>query len=486
MRIIAYILALTVVIPLFFACDNDDEFTGDSSIRLSFSADTVRFDTVFSGIGTATKRLKIYNKNKKAVTVSNIELVNADQTGFRMNVDGESGNKISNVDILGKDSLYVFVEVTVNPLNKNNPLLIADSIRLQFNGVTQYVRLEAIGQDAILWKDKKIDSDTTITAEKPFLIYNSLVVEKGAKLTIAKNVKLYFNSDAGLSVKGTIDARGTIAEPVVFRGARTDNMIESPVLPYDRVPGQWNGILIEGDSYGNIFENVRIRNSVYGILCYPSDTQKEKANLLNTIIQNTSKEGLWSVNAKISAKNSLFANSATNAVRLLGGSYEFVHCTVANYMYGIFVNIRKPAMVVENEGTDMNGKAQILPLEKCLVVNSIVAGSTINNNLQFTKNDQVSFNHSFEYCLLKEKGSDDTNFINNIWNLDPIFKFIYSSETASDNPDKAYLYNYELSEKSPAIDFASRVYAAGLSVDIRGISRTSDGAPDMGCYEFQK
>ena len=159
MRILAYILVLTVAIPLFFACDNDDKFSGDSNLRLNFSSDTVRFDTVFTGIGTATKRLKIYNRNKNAITISGIELMSAGKTGFRMNVDGESGNKVSNVDILGKDSLYVLVEVTVNPLDRNSPLLIADSIRLQFNGVTQYVRLEAIGQDAVLWKAKKIDKD---------------------------------------------------------------------------------------------------------------------------------------------------------------------------------------------------------------------------------------------------------------------------------------------------------------------------------------
>lgn len=486
MRILAYILVLTVAIPLFFACDNDDKFSGDSNLRLNFSSDTVRFDTVFTGIGTATKRLKIYNRNKNAITISGIELMSAGKTGFRMNVDGESGNKVSNVDILGKDSLYVLVEVTVNPLDRNSPLLIADSIRLQFNGVTQYVRLEAIGQDAVLWKAKKIDKDTTLTAGKPFLIYDSLRIEKNAKLTIDKNVKLYFHSGAGLSVQGTLDARGTVDEPIVFRGDRTDNMLDVPTLPYDRVPGQWEGITVAGDSYGNVFENVRIRNSVYGILFYPSDTIQQKASFLNTIIQNTTKEGLWAVNAKVSAKNSLFANSAVNAIRLLGGSYEFIHCTIANYMYGVFITIRKPAMVIENSGTDMSGKSQTYALGRCDVFNSIVSGSTINNNLVLEEKADVPFRYSFRYCLLKEKGTDDAYFVNTIWNVDPAFEFIYSSETASDNTDKAYFFNYELGSSSPAIDFASRVYAAGLPEDIRGVSRRTDGAPDIGCYEYQK
>lgn len=484
MRIIVYILILTLAIPLFFACDNDDKFTDDSNVRLDFSSDTVRFDTVFTGIGTATKRLKIYNKDKKAVSISNIELMSAGKTGFRMNVDGESGNKISNVDILGKDSIYVLVEVTVNPLDRDNPLLIADSIRLQYNGVTRYIRLEAIGQDVVLWKAKKIDQDTTLTSEKPFLIYDSLRVQKNAKLTIGENVKMYFHSGAGLSVQGTIEAKGTIEAPVVFRGDRMDNMLESPVLPYDRVPGQWQGISIAGDSYGNIFENVRIRNSVHGILCYPSDTVKQKARLWNTIIQNTTKEGLWAVNARISAKNSLFANSATNAIKLLGGSYEFIHCTIANYMYGVFITVRKPAMLIENTGTDMNGKSQVVPLGRCRVVNTIVSGSTVGNNLVLTNDGKVAFNHLFRYCLLKEKGTDDANFVNNVWNKDPLFEFIYSFETAENNPDKAYYYNYELGNESPAIAAASRIFSDNdLARDIRGVSRNDASGPDIGCYE---
>lgn len=485
MRILAYILALTVALPLFFACDNEDKFTNDGNIRLYFSSDTVRFDTVFTGIGTATKRLKIYNRDKKAVSISDIELMSAGQTGFRMNVDGENGNSVKNIEVLGKDSIYVLVEVTVNPLNKDNPLLIADSIRLRFNGVTQYIRLEAIGQDVVLWKAKKIDSDTVLSAGKPFLIYDMLDVSKNAKLTINKGVNLYFHSGAGVSVQGTIDVRGTVAEPVVFRGDRTDNMLESPVLPYDRVPGQWAGISVAGDSYGNIFENVRIRNSVHGILFYPSDTIQQKARLWNTIIQNTTKEGLWVVNAKISAKNSLFANSATHAVRLLGGSYEFIHCTVANYMFGAFITIRKPSMLIENEGADMDGTTHSMALGKCKIVNTIVSGSTISNNLVLSNNGKVAFNYLFDHCLLKQAGTDDSNFVKTVWNVDPRFGFIYSSETATDNPDKVYLFNYDLGDNSPAISAAVRILSdPDLRFDIRGVNRAADiSGPDIGCYE---
>lgn len=483
-RIIIYIITSVVVLSAFFSCDNDDKFTNDSSIRLSFSSDTVRFDTVFTTVGTATKRLKIYNKNKNAVTISAMELVNADKTGFRMNVDGESGDKIFNVDILAKDSTYVFIEANIDPLNQNNPLLIRDSIRIQFNGVTQYVILEAIGQDVVILDNKIVDQNTAFSANKPYLIYNTLTVNKGVTLTIDKNAMLYFHKDAKVDLKGTIMAKGTIAEPIVFRGDRTDNMLESPVLLYDRVPGQWQGIFVDSDSYGNVFENVRVRNGIYGMVFKSSDPQKEKASLTNVIIQNTTKEGLWAINSNILVKNSLFANSSIYAVRLLGGKYQFIHCTVANYMYGAFITLRKPAVLIGNTGLDFEDKQQTYPLQECLFANSIVSGGLIDGNISLSEDTNSMFNHKFVNCLLKTKGTDDANFINIVWGVDPVFKFIYSSETASSDTKNAYYYNYELTKESPAIDKGSTLYSVGLGTDIRGVLRSYSNAPDIGCYEY--
>lgn len=486
MRIAFCVFALFVSVSLFFSCNDDEKFSSDNNIRLTFSSDTVRFDTVFTGFGTATKKFKIYNNDKRAISISNIELVNADKSGFRMNVDGESGNKISNIDILGKDSIFVLVEAHINPLDQNSPLLVSDSIRIQFNGVTQYVQLEAIGQDVVLFDNKEIDQNTTLTADKPYLVYNSLSVSKDVVLTIEKDARLYFHKSAKLVLNGTINAKGTIDQPIVMRGDRTDNMFESPVLPYDRVPGQWQGIFVGADSYNNVFENVRIRNGVYGIVFEASDPLIPKATFFNAIIQNTTKEGLWAMNCNIVMKNSLVANSSSYAVRLLGGDYELIHCTIANYMYGAFVSIRRPAMLIGNTGSDINGKSQDFPLSKCLVANTIVAGSLIEGNIVFDKKEAILFNHSFVNCLLKAKGTDDDDFINTLWGVDPLFKFIYSSETASDNLDKAYYYNYELTESSPAIEKASMVYSSGLREDIRGVARRINKASDIGCYEFEK
>lgn len=481
MKYIAYLIVAIVSISIFSACDNDDNFSTSGDLRLNFSNDTIQFDTVFTTIGTATKRFKVYNNNSDALRINTIELMSPENTGFRMNVDGESGNKISNVDILGKDSLYIFVEVTVNPLNQNNPLLISDSIRFQFNGATQYVRLEAIGQDAIIWKGKTIEEDITLTAEKPFLIYDYLRVEKGATLNIEKGVKLYFHNDADLTIEGKVNAVGTIDEPIIFRGDRLDNLFETPPLPYDRIPGQWNGIIIASDSYENHFENVRIRNGIYGVYLEPSDTSRVKVSFINTMVQNTTKEVLYSINSKIDARNSLFANSGKYTLKLLGGSYNFLHCTITNYL-SYRDTKGEGVLYISNKDKDVDGKEHSVPLSTCRFINTIVSGKNRSkNDIVLNNTDNLAFNYHFLNCLLYLSGSDDDNFTNTVWNENPLFRYIPSEDEAQKN---LFYYNFDIKENSPARNKASRTYAAELPEDIRGVSR-NDEAPDIGCFEWK-
>lgn len=475
MKIVPYFISSLVALSFFLSCDKNDDISTDPNLRLSFSTDTLRFDTVFTSLGTATKKLKIYNRNKSALTISSIELMHPSTSGFRMNVDGESGNKISNIDILANDSLYVFVETTIDPLNRDNPLLIADSIRLQLNGVNQYIRLEAIGQDVVFWKNKVIGSDTIITDKKPFLIYDSLTIKNGATLSIKENTQLYFHKDAKLKIEGTLKASGTTAKPIVMRADRMDNIFESPPVSYDRVPGQWYGIEIAAGSYNNQFENLRIRNGVYGILCHPSDTSQTKASLLNTVIQNTTLEGLLATNCKIKAENSLFANSGNNTVVLQGGSSYFLHCTIANYLHRDW-GLRKMKALYFGNTDKTNGNFRF--------INTIISGSS-NSEIEQAAANESNLKYLFINCLIKISGNDDANFVNSIWNIDAAFKYIYSLETAKVNLALYYAYNYELSDKSPAINKASKEYATILPYDIRGKSRLHDTAPDIGCYEWK-
>lgn len=465
MKFIKASIVLVLSIMLFNSCQDDNDFSDSKDLTLSFSNDTIRFDTVFATLGSATKQFKIYNRNNNSLTIQSIELVNASKSGFRMNIDGEKGTKLTNVDILKKDSLYGFVEVTVDPTNSKNPVLIRDSIRLVVNGNIQYVQLEAVGQDVYIWKDKVVTTDSVITGDKPLLIYNSLTINKGVTLDVQKGATFFLHNNATVDVYGNIIAQGMVQEPIVFRGSRFDNIDGN--IPYDNTPGQWNGITFHAESYGNVLNNVIVKNAVRGVIFSPADTEYKKADLINTIVQNTSEYGLLAINCYIDFQNCLFANSKGAAVSLTGGKYNFLHCTLANY-YRWSVR-QKECLAI---GNVYEGKAY--NLDKCDFINSIVSGS-VSGELLLSGVSTVAYNYKFQNCLIKAAEQKNEHFVNTVWNADPLFVNI--------NNNKDYSYNFELQAGSPAIGKADRSYSLLLPYDLKGRSRLADTDSDIGCYE---
>ena len=146
----AILLGICLISGLGMTGCIEDGFTTSPSHVLSFSTDTVSFDTVFTSISTSYRSFRIYNRNKKSVNISSIRVADAEHTGFQINVDGISGESFSDVEIRGKDSIFVFVKMKVDPTDRNNPIEIKDSIIFVTNGVAQDVKLRAYGQDVII------------------------------------------------------------------------------------------------------------------------------------------------------------------------------------------------------------------------------------------------------------------------------------------------------------------------------------------------
>ena len=70
MRVIISTLILTLLI--IFSCSKDDDLMGAGDTgSLSFSVDTLLFDTVFTTVGSATRYLKVYNNVLKP-TLKNV------------------------------------------------------------------------------------------------------------------------------------------------------------------------------------------------------------------------------------------------------------------------------------------------------------------------------------------------------------------------------------------------------------------------------
>lgn len=234
-----------VFMSLFVACD-DEKFSSDPAYRLSFSTDTVSFDTVFTTIGSATYKLIVRNPNDKSLNIKSVRLANAGNSGFMVNVDGHQGASFSDLEIRRNDSMFVFIEVHVDPTNKNNPILMKDSLVFQLeSGVGQDVKLMAYGQDIIPIRGLVIDKDTAFTSYRPILVYDSLKVKEGVKLVLEKGTRLYFHDKINFWVYGSLHAEGTLDEPIIMRGDRLDKMTELD-LPYDRLAGQWGGVHLFG------------------------------------------------------------------------------------------------------------------------------------------------------------------------------------------------------------------------------------------------
>ena len=136
----------TLVSLTLWSCQGDKLYLG-ADARVAFSQDTVLFDTVFSTIGSASEAFRIVNDSPGRILLEDITLEDGEDSPFRINVDGLPGPSVGGLELDEGDSLYVFVEVTIDPQNDYDlPFIVKDRIRVTINGFSQYVQLLAWGQ----------------------------------------------------------------------------------------------------------------------------------------------------------------------------------------------------------------------------------------------------------------------------------------------------------------------------------------------------
>lgn len=476
-------------LSLLFGCEGlEEHYATNPTYRLSFSMDTLAFDTVFSGIGSATRQFMVYNPNNEPLDMEQVMLASGEASGFRMNLDGRKGSRFDHVGIAAHDSMYVFVEVTVNPNGQNQPLLIQDSVLFDVNGIRQSVLLEAYGQDVHLCKGGLIlAKDTLFAADRPYLIYDSLVVAEGATLTLADGVTFYMHDQANLIVYGTLLSKGTQDNPVTLRGDRLDYILND-VLPYDRTPGQWGGIRFRASSYQNLLAYTIVRNGTNGIICDPAMPDQPKLRLRHAQITNMANDLLVAVNSDVEVTDTELSNAGGSVVTLIGGSYYFAHCTMANYM-----SLTSRQSI--SDETTLDSKCLYLlhdatvnrqgpyPIQKayfdnCLIDGSFGAGDLLTGGeIQLSAGD---YDYRFNHCVLKAKPSSDSRF-NEV-------TFVSESPQYRQTGGKAnkYAYDFRLdtviaSGVGKADAEISRLYP----IDRYGVNRLeSANGPTIGAYEF--
>ncbi|MDR1679331.1 MAG: hypothetical protein LBR81_06075 [Prevotellaceae bacterium] len=463
-------LILTIVVIVTQSCLDDDKISTNPSYQLSFSADTVGFDTLFTGITSTTVKLKVYNRNKERVRISDISLFGGANSPFKINVLGRSSENqsFSDIEIQGKDSLYLSIRVKLDENHRDQPLLIRDSIRFLTNGNEQKIQLFSVGQDVVVLRNKTVVNDSMITAQKPHLIYGQLTVNEGKTLTIEKGSKLYFYKDAGITINGSLQVLGTEEQPIVMRGHRLDNMF--PGVPYDSLPGQWQGLCFNSPTSEHRLEFVTIKNPVTAIRISGNETQKPILTIRNSILHNTDSFAVVSKNARLTVENTQISNSRQNCLFLQGGEYNFAHCTVANYFPR--KNLKSKTLLIKN----YDDASEIIPYPiSAAFKNCIIFGST-NNEIELDRKNDFLFDLSFNGCLLVgEQVLDDNYFVGAIWEK--------SSTTVFANT-KTYPYDFRLAADSPAIDKADMSIAGLYPTDLTGKSRLSDSQADIGAYEY--
>jgi len=461
------LLGLTMLLPGVSSCIKDD-FTTSSADLLSFSKDTVSFDTVFTDLGTPTARLLVYNRADKAVNISQIKVAGGSDR-FRINVDGMAGTDFHNVEIRGGDSIFIFVECFIPENEQKTPQLIEDKLQFVTNGVTQDVLLQAWGQNVIRLQNRHIAADTRLTAEMPYVVFDSLVVDEGVTLALDPGTQLLFHDKATLTVHGTLEAVGTPERRVHMRGDRLDNVL--PDVPYDIMAGQWGGVRLKPESFNNRMEYVDMRATAFGLVVDsvgPDRQALQKLTLLNSWLHNSQQNALQVNYAKVDAGGCVFSEAADNVVSLTGGTYSFTQCTISNYY--LFSSGYQPLLGLYHCLPDKSLSAD-QPLMAATFENCIIYGMFDDLN----EGDLTGSNVFMRYVLLKSAGSDDANFISCLWDADPLFYTVRED----------YIFNYRLMPDSPAIGAGNPAYVtAACATDMDGLNRLSVGNPALGAFVY--
>ena len=468
------ILLVALAAFSLFSCE-DEGYLNSPDAQLQFSTDTVMFDTIFTTIGSTTQHLKIYNPYAENILISRIRVAGGDFSNFRLNVNGTSSNEVYEVEVPARDSIFIFVEVTIDPNGQNLPMVVQDSIEFTTNANRQTIKLVAYGQDFELIKSESVGT-TTWTAEKPYLVYDYAYVDSTSTLTIEPGTRIYFHKDAFLYVQGTVIANGDFQNQILFTADRLEDT-------YKNIPDQWSGIILFSGSHGNVFNYTTIKNANIGLQVGTIENEGYATlELSNSKIENMAYAGLFALKSKISGYNNVIANCGFYAAALLvGGEYEFYHTTIANYWGGYTSRVRKTAsLVLSNalviESKDGTKVTHTGNLEKAFFGNSIIYGNN-QMEIELGKNEEKAFNYFFDHCIIQVPDTFNTSnrdHYKNVWKgeeYNPLFVDPYDD------------YNYALDTLSAAKDIGNPDFAKLYPTDLLNKDRLSDDGPDLGAYE---
>ncbi len=435
----------------------------DPSLRLTFSTDTLRFDTVFTNQGSSTLQLMVYNRNAFAMEIDRIWLDSAHI--FEVNIDGEQDlSRIKQMTINGGDSAFVFVRTRMNKTGLNSAVLTEDHLHFHLkSGVTQAVCLEAYGQDVTRIRTKKVLNGYHFTSTLPYLIFDTLRID--GNVTIDAGSTLYMHSGACICITGDVTAVGSLDQPIIIRGDRLDRLFDS--VPYAYAGGSWNGIYLQADKpqlYDLAYVDILSGN--IGLYCWSSCTGiLPNLRMDGCRIHNHTLYGLVLIHVDALVTNTEISNCASYCVYCDGGTQDFIHTTIASY-YGN-TNIRlqpndnyKP----EAAAVYIDNLSKTAPQTITSFYNSIITGYQKEQLILATPIEQY-YSGKFVGNYI---GQDTAKvFVNNYYKYK---EYVY--------------YNFRLDSLSPARGIGDSIVALPYPLDREGFSRAGI-KPDAGCYQYR-
>lgn len=460
------------------SCKKTQLLTNGGALR--FSADTLLFDTVFTSLGSATYKIKIYNEQNQPVTLSSVRLGKGNGSPFKINVNGISGSDVKDQELAPRDSMYVYSTVTIDPNSALSPFIVEDKLIATLNGKEFSVPVVAFGQNARYIVGGKDDSLVTQTWDNvlPYVILNDPNVAKNQTLTINPGCRIYVHPNSRLFIEGTLIINGTKTDSVIFQSDRIDRSYFS----YLDLPGEWGGIYFTQDSKNNKLKWTVIKNAgastiltfTNGNQAYvqpaaiqvdnnPTITQPEDGvQIDNCVIQNSIGYGLLSFGGKVRMRNTLINNcGAQNVGVFQGGNFEFDQCTFVTYGTRFVSHSDAPVMSLLNYlDTSQTG---FIPGELTANVRNCIIYGTLKDELICNNKGSGKFLVQFENCLIKAETVNANAFF-------PGCKFL--QDPLFEDTEK---WNFRLKSGSPAINAGAAPFY-GNNLDDKG------GSTNIGAY----
>ena len=480
-------ILLFLIILFISSCRKDTSYF-EGNANFSTSVDTLLFDTVFTRVGSATRYFKIYNKESNPLLID-IKIKNS-TSFFRMNVDGYKGNDLKEIEVPANDSIYVFVETTIDPDQplSISPFIVEDQIIITQNNENKIVQLVAYGQNANYVPQLNANGIISVLScnlgevvwndPKPYVIYGILIIDS-CTLTMPAGTKVYVHggivvnenqvyNDGQIIIldNGRINIVGNFENKVIIQGDRLE-------ADYEDVAGQWGGIRIFKNSKGNNINNAKIRNAIVGISIDSSST----LNISNTSIENAAAYGLYTSHSEVKGDNLLIFGSGSHSIALTyGGNYSFNYCT-------FYSDLNEDESVLMNNYLCLDALCSTFdpyPVDASFT-NCILAGGSEDElalNPDNKANVGTTFKYQFTNCAIRAKELieadnfpsffDESKDCINLKSTDPLF---------IDRFD----YDLHLDSMSILLDKAKVI--SNIQNDIDGKIR-SPTTPDIGCYEF--